>query len=130
MARARRWAERAGTVVDEIDAYPALIAWADMPRLGDWHIEAPLADLREGADAAVGATLDGGVYLVALAAPQSRLLDALPMAAHVLAAAAELELEIGLLRPERALRSEDDRRALLADPLLAPEVRRALSERP
>jgi hypothetical protein len=97
-----------------------------MPRLGTWHAEAPLGDLEAGADVCVGPTLDGGVYLVALAAPQPDVLAALPDAQAVLAAAQGASLEVGLLRPERALRTGDDRRALLADPLLAPEVRAAL----
>jgi hypothetical protein len=127
LRRAREWAEGVGELVEEIQAYPALMVWADMPRLTAWHAAAPLGDIAAGADVAIGPTLDGGLYLLALAAPQPRLLDVRASGHSLLATAGELGLEAGLLRPERAVRTENDRRALLADPLLPAEVRAALT---
>jgi glycosyltransferase A (GT-A) superfamily protein (DUF2064 family) len=125
--RAREWATGVGELRERPDAFPLLVVFADMPRLGRWHAEATLEDLAEGADAAIGPTLDGGVYLLALAAEQPALLAAVPEGGQaVMAAAGQAGLEIGLLRPEHAVRTTDDRRALLADPLLPAEVRAAL----
>ena len=132
LGRARDWAAAVGPLVDEPTTFPLLMVWADMPRLSAWHAEAPLGDLAAGADLAIGPTLDGGVYLVALAAPHPDVVDTAlaadspPLSAAVLAAAGAAGLEAGLLRPERAVRTDGDRRALLADPLLAPDVRAAL----
>ena len=128
--RALAWAAGVGEVVDAITSYPTLTVWADLPRLTSWHAQAPLEDLAAGADVAIGPTLDGGIYLLALAAPQPELLDSLESGATLLATAGRLGLEAGLLRPERAIRTEDDRRALLADPLLPAEVRAALTTDP
>ena len=79
----------------------------------------------------VGASLlDGGAYLVALAAPEPELL-ALPPAPAGLARALEdvrdRGQEIGLLRHERRLATPDDAAAYLADPLLGADVREALT---
>jgi glycosyltransferase A (GT-A) superfamily protein (DUF2064 family) len=131
LRRAREWAAGVGELREQPDRFPLLIAFADMPRFGRWHAEAPLQDLAEGADAAVGPTLDGGVYLLALAAAQPALVEAARDGGQaVMAAAGEAGLELGLLRPERAVRTADDWRALLADPLLPAEVRAALEAQP
>jgi hypothetical protein len=114
-------------VVDEPRGYPLVMVWADMPRLGAWHAEAVLGDLEAGTDVAIGPTLDGELYLLALAADQPAILAAMPDRHAVFEAAGEASLYMGLLRPERAARTAEDRRALLVDPLLPPEVREALS---
>jgi hypothetical protein len=103
---------------------------AAMPRFAEIHRRGLEDDLAAGADLVLGATLGGGWYLLALPAPQVELLAgwAAPYrASALLGAAGAAGLEVGLLRHERALESEADRRALLADPLLAPDIRAALA---
>ena len=108
---------------------PVVAVATGMPRLGEIHAQGLREDLEHGADLVLGATLGGGWYLVALAAPQPDVLAAWAApyrGAELLGVAGAAGLEVGLLRHERALESDSDRRALLADPLLAPEVRDAL----
>jgi hypothetical protein len=109
---------------------PVLVAGAAWPRLGPQHAAAALADLSAGAASAFGPALDGGAYLVALAQPVPELL-LLPAGPAGLPRALELarglDHEVGLLRHERALATTDDAAAFLADPLLAPELRVALT---
>jgi glycosyltransferase A (GT-A) superfamily protein (DUF2064 family) len=113
---------------------PLLIVW---PCLAGWradHAGGALDDLADGCDVSVGPVFDGGFYLVALARPLPELFssaaldwsgpDALGAA---FAAAQEAGLTIGMLRAERGLRSPDDVRAALADPLTDPELRALLT---
>jgi glycosyltransferase A (GT-A) superfamily protein (DUF2064 family) len=80
----------------------------------------------------IGPVIDGGLYLLGLGRPLSEVMD-LPGRAWsgadamsaALEAAAKAGREIGILRAERALRSEADVRAALADPM-TPEGVRAL----
>ena len=108
---------------------PLLIAW---PELAVWrpvHGEGALADLSDGCGVAVGPIFDRGFYLLAFAEPLPSLLevprshDAINRAFIV---AHEADVGIGLLRPERGLRSTGDVAAALADPLLDAELRRLL----
>ncbi len=110
---------------------PLLIAW---PELAVWrpvHGEGALGDLADGCGVAVGPIFDGGFYLLALAEPLpallevSRSLDALNRA---FVAAHDAGVGIGLLRPERGLRSASDVAAALADPLLDEELRGLLQD--
>jgi uncharacterized protein len=113
---------------------PVLIVWPDLPTWRPEHALGALADLGDGCDLSIGPVFDGGFYLVGLARPLPSLFalperawrspDAMGMA---IAAAHEAGLEIGLLRTERALHRPDDVRALLADPMLDPELRALLS---
>ena len=89
-----------------------------------------MADLADGCGVAVGPVFDGGLYLMALAAPIPALLEHVQeddamnrafLAAHAAG------VEVGLLRPERGLRTESDIAAALADPLLDNELRGLLS---
>ena len=88
-----------------------------------------LADLEAGGDASFGPTMDGGWYLVALASPRVELFDLAVevwdgpvVMARTLEVAQRLQLEIGLLRMERALRSPGDLAAMVADPLSPSDV--------
>jgi glycosyltransferase A (GT-A) superfamily protein (DUF2064 family) len=126
--------ERLAAAVARVAGGPLLLAGSDCPRLGAAHAAAALSDLATGCDAVVGTTLDGDWYLAALAAPRPDLLALAPDRAarpdgfgRMLATAHALGAEVGVLRHERALRTPDDMAAHLADPLLAPELRAALT---
>jgi glycosyltransferase A (GT-A) superfamily protein (DUF2064 family) len=113
---------------------PLLIAGTDCPRLGADHAAAALGDLAAGSDVVIGATFEGGWYLAGLREPRPDLLTVAPEAwqreggiALVLRRAAALGAEVGMLRHERLLVTPADAAALLADPLLAPDLRAALS---
>lgn len=133
--RARAWAAAVGgepVVVDSEEAAraglgdgPVVVVWADTPRLGEVHARGVLADLDAGAALVAAPTLDGAVYLLAMADPRPELVG--PRFGEVLELAARHHLETGMLRHERRLARPEDVRALLADPLLAPEVRAVLS---
>ena len=132
--RAVAWGERLGeTSVVPADRAaaavtgegPLVVVWADTPRLGEIHAHGVRVDLDGGAEIVAGPTLDGSVYLLAMREPR-RSLVGLPFH-KVLEAAAEQQLETGMLRHERRLLRATDRRALLADPLLDADVRGALS---
>jgi uncharacterized protein len=115
---------------------PLLIVWPDLPLLRAAHADAALDDLRAGCDVVFGPVFDGGFYLIAIARPMPQLF-ALPE--HVwrnvdamgvgFAAARDSGLEVGILRPERALHRPADVRAALADPTLPVPVARALGRR-
>lgn len=114
---------------------PLLIVWPDLPRLRPGHARSALDDLRGGCDVVLGPAIDGGFYLIAIDRPLPKLF-ALPENAWRspdvmtigLAAARDAGLEIGLLRPERALHRPADVRAALADPLLPAELARVLGK--
>jgi len=113
---------------------PLLIAGTGCARLGPAHAAAALSDLAAGCDVVFGATLEGGWYLAGLREPRADLLTVAPDAGQrsaglgpVLQRARELHAEVGMLRHERVLDAPGDVAALLADPLLAPELRAALS---
>jgi hypothetical protein len=139
LARAVAWAEAVGTVrvlpvasdpaavaaAAAGHAGPVLVASADQPRLSAFHAESALTDLAEGADVAVGSTLDGGRYLFAVDGGReipAGLWDPEAGTETVFRLAGEAGLEIGLLRPERGLATPDDVRAAHADPLFPPEI--------
>ena len=109
---------------------PLLIAWPDLPVWRADHHTGAMADLADGCGVAVGPVFDGGFYLVALAAPIPALLD-LPDGPDAMnrafRAAHDADVGVGLLRPERGLRTESDIAAALADPLLDNELRGLLS---
>jgi uncharacterized protein len=110
---------------------PLLVARADCPGLAPEHAAAALDDLAAGCGVVFGATLDGGWYLAGLSEPRPELLTV----AHdpgsgigpVLRRAHELGTEVGMLRHERVLATPGDAAALLADPLLDPELRAAIA---
>jgi glycosyltransferase A (GT-A) superfamily protein (DUF2064 family) len=108
---------------------PLLVVGADGPALGARHAAAALGDLAAGCDVAIGPTLDGGCYLVALAAPSPELLalaaalwESHDVTGLALATARQLGLELGLLRPERRLETPEDARAAVRDPLFPADL--------
>lgn len=106
----------------------AIVVSADVPRFSLAHLRVAKLDLDAGGDVSFGATFDGGAYLIAMREARVEFVEmgaeGLPL---VLARAAEAGLEVGMLRMERRLLGPADAAALLADPLLAPEVRNVLS---
>lgn len=101
-------------------APPAVAVATDMPTLGAFHAAALGADLEAGVDAVFGPAHDGGCYLVALGSAQPALAtvaadawDEPDALARLIGRAAELRLEVGLLRGERRLRTPGDAHALL-----------------
>jgi glycosyltransferase A (GT-A) superfamily protein (DUF2064 family) len=112
---------------------PLLVVWPDLPQLRPEHAEAALSDLEAGCDLVLGPVIDGGFYLVGLARPLPKLF-ALPeqdwrsrdVMKVGLAAVTAAELDLGILRAERALQRPADVRAALADPCLPGEIGRIL----
>ena len=110
---------------------PVLVARCDVPRLSAAHAAAALADLGDGGQASFGPSMEGGWYLAALAEP--RLVELVAdvweerlVMARTLEVAQRLQLDVGLIRMERALRTPADQLAMLADPLTPAEVSRIL----
>ncbi len=152
LGRARRWAEEVasgavsvavggvGSAVGELfaaggdPAEPVLVAWPELVRWRREHAQDALEDLADGCDISLGPMFDGGFYLAAFARPVPALLE-LPDEAwqtpDPIGLAADTgrpaRFAIGLLRPERGLRTPSDISALLADPLLDDDLRRLLS---
>ncbi len=82
------------------------------------HARAVLEDLDAGTGLAIGSAHDGRPYLVVLAAVDPDLLEGTGEGWEALmAAAAERELSVAMLRPERRLATAADARALALDPL-------------
>lgn len=121
---AARVADAAARVFTRHDG-PLLIVWPDLPRLREAHASGALSDLGAGCDVVLGPAIEGGLYLIAISRPVPKLF-ALPeqiwrspdAMALGLSAIRDAELEVGVLRVERALHRPADVRAALADPLL------------
>lgn len=114
---------------------PLLIVSAAFPALGAAHERAACDDLDRGCDVTVGPSTSGDWFLLGLGSAQLALLEALAGrdgrgGSTLMAAAARGELQIGMLRSERPLRTLADADALRADPLAAPELVAALGRRP
>jgi uncharacterized protein len=129
---AGRLADAAARVFARGDA-PLLIAWPDLPLLRREHAAAALEDLSAGCDVVLGPAINGGFYLIGLARPVPKLFalpehawrsaDVMTMA---VSAVRDADMEIGILRAERALHRPADVRAALADPLLPEGIGRIL----
>lgn len=110
------------------EAGAVIVVDAEIPRLSTAHLAAAAIDLDAGADVSFGTTWDGGAYMVAMRQAGGKLVEvAASGLAGALAAAHAEGLDVGLLRMERRLRSAADADALLADPLLPPDIRVALT---
>jgi uncharacterized protein len=121
-------------VVARVGGGPLLLVDPACARLGPAHAAASLDDLAEGCDITFGSSLEGGWYLAGLREPVPELLTIASGAWQraggiglVLERARELDAVVGLLRHERVLATPGDVAALLADPLVAGELRAALS---
>ena len=112
---------------------PVLVARSDVPRLAAAHAAAGLLDIADGGQASFGPSMEGGWYLAALGEPRLELFELAAEAwdgpvvmARTLEIARRLDVDVGLLRMERALRTQGDLLAVRADPLTPPDVSRAL----
>lgn len=137
-----RVADPAASLPDEIGRAfsdhggPLLVIWPCLPQLRPDLAGAALGDLASGCSLVLGPVIDGGLYLLGLAAAVPAVLS-LPEAVWqrqdametAVSAAHDHGLEVGILRAERALRGEADAAAALADPLL-PEAVAQLLRRP
>ena len=129
--------ERLASAVDRVFAIaggPVIVVRPDFPRLGDYHANAALEDLRDGCDVVLGVAVGGGLYLLGMREPQPRLFalagnddDGETTRRNAREVTEGLELEVGMLHYERALVGPGDVRALLADPLAPAEVTAALA---
>ena len=123
-----------GAAVARAGRGPILIAVPGCARLGPAHATAALDDLAAGCDVVFGSTLEGGWYLAGLREPRPELLTVAPDAWQraggiglVLERARAADASVGMLRHERLVATPGDVASLLADPLLDPELRAALS---
>lgn len=123
-----------GSAADGSPGGEAVVALS--PELPLWHPELAASlrgDLEAGCALSLAPIFDGGLYLLAVADgfTDRAALAALDLAGpagmgDLLALARRGGWDVGLLRAERALRSERDVRALLADPLTDAELRALL----
>jgi hypothetical protein len=123
-------AEATAKVFAEHDG-PLLVIWPVLARFRPEHATGALGDLEAGAGLVIGPLLDGGLYLLGLSRPLAELVSVPDEAWYgeeamsaALQAAAEAGIEVGMLRGERALRTRDDVRAALADPLTPLQIGR------
>ena len=101
---------------------PVVLVAPDVPALGSAHARAVLDDLDAGTGLAVGSAHDGRPYLVVLASADHGLLDHVADGWEALMrVAAERDMGVAMLRPERRLVTAGDARALALDPL-APDA--------
>ena len=129
--------ERLGAAVAHVFATgcaPVIVVRPDFPRLGDYHANAALADLRDGCDVVLGVAVGGGLYLLGMRKPQPRLFalaggddDGETTRRNARQVTEGLELEVGMLHYERALVGPADVLALLADPLAPEDVAAVLA---
>jgi glycosyltransferase A (GT-A) superfamily protein (DUF2064 family) len=124
--------DRLATAVSLVQARsdgPVVVFGADAPTIGSGHLQAAREVLWSGRDVALGPTLDGGYYLIALARPAPDLFQ-LPPAAWggdrvlglTMRAAKNAELSVELIEPVRRLRTPDDAAQLLAEGALPEEL--------
>ncbi len=119
----------------EVAGGPLLVVGTSLPWLGEYHAHAAIADLRDGCDVVLGVAIGGGLYLLGVRSPQPRLFelagrtqDGAQTRQLTRQVAQELGLDVGMLHYERALDTPEDLRAMLADPLLPPEIAAVLRE--
>jgi glycosyltransferase A (GT-A) superfamily protein (DUF2064 family) len=111
-----------------------VVVWPVLPRWSSEHAESVLDDLAAGCQLSVAPVFDAGLYLLAMARMIPAVLalhgetwdspDAIGLA---LGPVNEAGADVGLVRPERALRRPGDVDAALADPLLDGELRALLT---
>ncbi len=108
---------------------PVLVIGTSMPWLAPYHARAAAEDLAEGCDVSFGVATGGGLYLLAMARPQPRLLQLAgethngEMTRRVSRQIAEeLGLSVGMLHYERALDRPHDAYAMAADPMLPRQI--------
>ena len=126
--------ERAAVHVFARHAGPLIIVGTDFPRLAGYHADAAAGDLRAGCDVVLGVAIGGGLYLLGMRRPELKLFalagagaDGEMTRRNAREVTEGLGLEVGMLHYERALVGPGDARALLADPLLPPDLAEALA---
>jgi hypothetical protein len=113
---------------------PVAVVWPALARLRPDLSRAILDDLAAGCDVIFGPLVDGGLYALAFQRPLPLVADLLAGElqpdgfAAALSVAAESGLEIGYLRPERSLASQDGVALALADPLTPENIRELLQK--
>jgi glycosyltransferase A (GT-A) superfamily protein (DUF2064 family) len=128
----RNAGERLAAAVEHVQrrgAGPVVVFGTATPAVDAAHLQAAREVLWSGRDVAVGPTLAGGWYLVALARPAPALFE-LPPAAWggdrvlglTLRAAQAAGLSVGLIEPERELAGPEDAAELLAAGTLPADV--------
>lgn len=106
---------------------PVLLLAPDVPAAGAFHLGAALEDIEAGVQLSFAPGMDGRPFLIGLPRPDPALLALVAGPFESLAETARgVGGEVGMLRPERRLATVGDARALLADPLAAPELRALL----
>jgi hypothetical protein len=107
---------------------PLLLVAPDVPWLDVALAEAALADLADGAPAAVAPSNDGTPYLIALEGPSHELVELVADGFEaIMARAGETGRAVGMLRNHRRLVTPADARALAADPTAPPALLRHLA---
>ena len=121
------------TRVFAVHGGPVVVVRSDFPRLGGYHADAVLGDLREGCDVVLGVAMGGGLYLLGMREPQPRLFalagtdaDGETTRRNAREVTDGLDLDVGMLHYERAVVGPADVTALLADPLAPGDVLEAL----
>jgi glycosyltransferase A (GT-A) superfamily protein (DUF2064 family) len=111
-----------------------VVVWPVLPAWRPEHSEAVLDDLAAGCQVSVAPVFDAGLYLLAMAQVVPAVLslpeetwDSPDAIGLVLASVNQAGADVGLVRPERALRRPGDVEAALADPLLDAELRALLT---
>ncbi len=111
-----------------------VVVWPVLPAWRPEHADAVLDDLAAGCQVSVAPVFDAGLYLLAMAHVVPAVLglpeetwDSPDAIGLVLAPVNEAGADVGLVRPERALRRPGDVEAALADPLLDAELRALLT---
>ena len=124
-------AEEVARLADGADR-PVAVVWPALARFRPDLSRAIVDDLAAGCDVVFGPLVDQGLYLLAFQQPLPLVAELLGGGvapdgfAAALSAAAELELEIGYLRPERSLASPDGVALALADPLTPENIKKLL----
>jgi glycosyltransferase A (GT-A) superfamily protein (DUF2064 family) len=111
-----------------------VVVWPVLPTWRPEHADAVLDDLAAGCQVSVAPVFDAGLYLLVMARMIPAVLglpeetwDSPNAIGLVLAPVSEAGADVGLVRPERALRRPADVDAALADPLLDGELRALLA---
>lgn len=111
-----------------------VVVWPVLPVWRPEHADAVLDDLAAGCQVSVAPAFDAGLYLLAMARVVPAVLslpdetwDSPEAIGLVLGPVNEAGADVGLVRPERALRRSGDVEAALADPLLDAELRALLT---
>jgi rSAM/selenodomain-associated transferase 1 len=107
----------AASTAFRLGAERVVIVGGDCPALAAKRLREAFRELRDGAEAAIGPSADGGYYLVGLARPEERLFRKFTWSTPTVlpdtaARCRELSIPFSFLRPERDVDTGDDLHAL------------------